>query len=151
MLNDLRLIVQGVKYFFVCKPDGPEPESLLNSFINFNDMKRTQEETETREKFEQKSLPPPFQGKYSLGQCSVEEWDSLEQNGCPNHFHSLYAGDIYIILGGVFHAVYNDPNSGAGSATQGATQGDFAMTRGDFCKGANLRGPKSHWPNWSLD
>ena len=129
-------LIQGVKYFWAVPPKGGHAQKFLDFYQTrlpvgldpkttkkcLSDFRRHQatgkEDSEVPDTVAQTvfrdaiyagKVPHVFQGKFSMGWPSEAQWNEMKDHGVCNHFHALYAGDIYIVLDGVFHAVVNHP------------------------------------------
>ena len=104
-------LVQGIKYLWTLPPIGGQ----ATKFLEFNRTITPVDETASQRKYrqsvlEEERVPFPFQGKYSMGWPSEKDWKEMGEQGINNHFHTLVAGDRYIIVDGAWHAVVNRPS-----------------------------------------
>ena len=100
-------IVEGVKYFWALPPRGGAGVAYLNFMRGRRPQDMTIRERDFRRSVLGDTVPHPFQGRSSMGWPSTPDWTTMGENGINNHFHAVIAGDVYIVVDGAFHAVWN--------------------------------------------
>ena len=104
-------LIQGRKYFWALPPRGGHTKSFLELYRDKSPNDISEYEDIFREDILKGGVPHPFQGQFSMGWPSEQEWDDMKKvEGVNNHFHPAIAGDRYIVVDGTFHAVCNDPD-----------------------------------------
>ena len=106
-------IAQGIKYFWALPPKGGHFKRFLDFFRERSPVAITPEVKECRDTIYKGEVPPAYQGVHSMGWPCVDQWNvfkSTEAFQNLAHFHEVFAGDLYIVVDGSWHAVVNNVN-----------------------------------------
>jgi hypothetical protein len=100
-------IVEGVKYFWALPPHGGASVEFMNFMRGRRPQDMTIRERDFRRHVLGDAMPHPFQGRSSMGWSSTVDWTTMGEKGINNHFHAVIAGDVYVVVDGSWHAVWN--------------------------------------------
>ena len=114
----LGTLIQGIKWIWALPPRG----NYVQRFVDFHRRRpavdMTQEQKQVRDDLHRGVSPTPFMGVHSTGWPSTNSWNAMKSEGeMPNHFHSLFPGDLNIVVDGSLHSVVNDPRFHTASLT----------------------------------
>ena len=101
-------LIQGKKYFWALPPKDDYTKKFLDFYRDRPPTDITEEQQVFRDDILNGTIPHPFQGSFSMGWPTETDWDDMKFAGISNHFHPVIAGDRYIVMDGVLHAVCND-------------------------------------------